>query len=140
MHDGRAIDPRLQEIRGLGIQLAIDDFGTGYSSLGYLHQFPIDRLKIDKLFIDPITEGPRASALARAVIQLGDTLGLSVVAEGVESRDQAHMLREMGCALAQGYVFSRPVDDQQVEAMLEGMPFSVQTDPATALQASARPA
>jgi EAL domain-containing protein (putative c-di-GMP-specific phosphodiesterase class I) len=121
VHDGQVIDQRLREISGLGVQLAIDDFGTGYSFLGSLHQHPIDRLKVDKLFIDSIAEGTRASALARAVVQLGQTLDLSVVAEGVETLDQADALRAMGCALAQGYLFSRPVEADQIDAVLEGL-------------------
>jgi diguanylate cyclase (GGDEF)-like protein len=119
LHEGRAIDDRLQEIRRLGVSLAIDDFGTGYSSLGYLHQFPIDTIKIDKVFIESITDGSRAAGLARAVVQLGHTIGLSVVAEGVETEEQAGALREMGCSLAQGYLFCRPVDVHEIDAVLD---------------------
>ena len=118
IHDSEAVARRLEEVKKLGVRLAIDDFGTGYSSLGYLKKFPIDLLKIDKTFVDFVATGPEESALARAVVKLGDTLGLSVVAEGVESDDQASVLLEMGCALAQGFLYSRPVDDIQIEALL----------------------
>ena len=85
-----------------------------------MRKFPIDLLKIDKSFVDFVASGPEESALARAVVKLGDTLGLSVVAEGVENDDQASVLLEMGCALAQGFLYSKPVDDDQIEALLSG--------------------
>jgi diguanylate cyclase (GGDEF)-like protein len=128
--DAPTVGRRLREIKSLGIRIAIDDFGTGYSSLGYLHQFPIDLLKIDKLFIDSITQQTRASALARAVVQLGDTLGIGVVAEGVESHDQADALREMGCAFAQGHLYSEPLDDAQIDSLLDGAAYSPLASPA----------
>jgi len=118
VRDSEAVANRLNEIKKLGVRLAIDDFGTGYSSLGYLRKFPLDLLKIDKSFVDSIASGPEDSALARAIVKLGDTLGLTVVAEGVESKDQANVLQEMGCDLAQGYLYSRPVDEDQIEALL----------------------
>ena len=118
IHDSAAVANRLNDIKQLGVRLAIDDFGTGYSSLGYLRRFPIDFLKIDKSFVDSVATGPEESALARAVVKLGDTLGLSVVAEGVESKDQASVLLDMGCALAQGYLYSKPVDGSQIEDVL----------------------
>jgi EAL domain-containing protein (putative c-di-GMP-specific phosphodiesterase class I) len=118
VRDSEGVASRLNEIKALGVRLAIDDFGTGYSSLGYLRKFPLDLLKIDKSFVDLIASGPEDSALARAIVKLGDTLGLSVVAEGVESKDQANVLQEMGCALAQGYLYSKPVDGDQIEALL----------------------
>jgi diguanylate cyclase (GGDEF)-like protein/PAS domain S-box-containing protein len=118
IHDSEAVARRLEEVKKLGVRLAIDDFGTGYSSLGYLRRFPIDLLKIDKSFIDFVASGPEESALARAVVKLGDTLGLSVVAEGVENPNQASVLSEMGCALAQGFLYSKPMDADQIEALL----------------------
>jgi diguanylate cyclase (GGDEF)-like protein/PAS domain S-box-containing protein len=140
VHDTPTVGRRLREIKSLGVQVAIDDFGTGYSSWGYLHQVPIDFLKIDKLFIDSITEGSRASALTRAVVQMGHILGLRVVAEGVESQDQAEVLQEMGCALAQGYLFSRPVDDRSIDAMLESASTFTWAGSGTEFQAAPRPA
>jgi diguanylate cyclase (GGDEF)-like protein len=119
VHDAPTVGRRLREIKDLGVQVAIDSFGTGHSSLGYLHQFPIDLIKVDKPFIESITEGTRASALIRAVVQLGDTLGIRVVAEGVESVDQADALQEMGCALAQGDLYADLAGDQ-VDTVLHG--------------------
>ena len=91
------------------MHLAIDDFGTGYSSLAYLRQMPIDAVKIDKSFVDGVAGGPEESAVARAIIALAATLHLDTVAEGVEQAEQAAALAELGCHLAQGYHFSRPV-------------------------------
>jgi diguanylate cyclase (GGDEF)-like protein len=136
--DAQTVAQRLQDIKTLGVQLAIDDFGTGYSSLSYLHQFPLDLLKIDKLFIDSITVGVPALALVRAVVQLAETLGLNVVAEGVESQDQLHVLREIGCPLAQGYLFSKPVDAQQIDAILRGVALSAEARPAAMTPPGAR--
>jgi diguanylate cyclase (GGDEF)-like protein len=114
----QVVAERFAELKDLGILLAIDDFGTGYSSLGYLRDFPIDLLKIDKSFIDFVACGPEESALARAVVKLGDALGLSVVAEGVEHENQSQVLAAMGCEFAQGFLFSRPVDRDQIDALL----------------------
>jgi len=109
MHDLEVAIVRLQELKGLGVHLAIDDFGTGYSSLAYLRQMPIDAVKIDKSFVDGVAGGPEESAVARAIIALAGTLHLDTVAEGVEQAEQAAALAELGCHLAQGYHFSRPV-------------------------------
>jgi diguanylate cyclase (GGDEF)-like protein/PAS domain S-box-containing protein len=110
---------RLTELKELGVQLAIDDFGTGYSSLSYLRDFPIDLLKIDKTFIDSVALGPDESALTRAVVELGRTLGLRVVAEGVEQDAQAEALRSIDCDLAQGYLFSRPLPESAMRETLK---------------------
>jgi diguanylate cyclase len=109
MHDLGVAIVRLHELKRLGVHLAIDDFGTGYSSLAYLRQMPIDAVKIDKSFVDGVAGGPEESAVARAIIALADTLHLDTVAEGVEQPEQAAALAELGCHLAQGYHFSRPV-------------------------------
>ena len=114
----RAVE-RLEELKALGVQVAIDDFGTGYSSLSYLKDFHVDVLKIDKAFIDSIALGPEDSALARAVLHLGQSLGLTIVAEGVEQSAQADTLKRLGCPLAQGYLFSRPVDAATVERLID---------------------
>jgi EAL domain-containing protein (putative c-di-GMP-specific phosphodiesterase class I) len=106
MHDLAVAIVRLHELKGLGVHLAIDDFGTGYSSLAYLRQMPIDAVKIDKSFVDGVAEEP---AVARATIALAGTLHLDTVAEGVEHQEQATALAGLGCHLAQGYHFSRPV-------------------------------
>jgi EAL domain-containing protein (putative c-di-GMP-specific phosphodiesterase class I) len=101
--------PRLTELKALGVHLAIDDFGTGYSSLSYLQHFPIDIIKIDKAFIDGMDRDPTGAALTRTVIGLGGTLGLTTIAEGIESASQRKALTELGCRLGQGYLFARPV-------------------------------
>ena len=99
---------RLRDLRNLGVRLAIDDFGTGYSSLSYLHRFPIDILKLDRSFVSRLTEVGDGPELARAVVMLGDTLGLETVAEGIEQEDQADELLALGCVAGQGFLFQRP--------------------------------
>ncbi len=104
----------LTELKALGVRLAIDDFGTGYSSLSHLHRFPVDVLKIDKSFVDGIANGPRADALASAVIALGNSLGLKTVAEGIENEAQYAALLALGCTFGQGYLFSHPLPPTDV--------------------------
>jgi EAL domain-containing protein (putative c-di-GMP-specific phosphodiesterase class I) len=118
MEDTDTTIRRLAQLRALGVRIAIDDFGTGYSSLGYLRQFPVDILKVDKSFIDGVAEGPHESALARAVIKLAATLHLDAVAEGVSTRKQLVTLRRLRCGFAQGYYFSRPQPPEAIEALL----------------------
>ncbi len=122
MEDTAATFQRLGELRELGVRIAIDDFGTGYSSLGYLRQFPIDILKVDKSFIDGVADGPHESALARAVIKLAATLNLDAVAEGVSTRKQLASLRRLRCRFAQGYYFARPQPPQALNGLLGGQP------------------
>jgi EAL domain-containing protein (putative c-di-GMP-specific phosphodiesterase class I) len=107
---------RLKELKALGVRLAIDDFGTGYSSLSYLHRFPIDILKIDRSFVSRLTESSEGPKLARAVVTLGETLGLETVAEGVELEDQVTQLLQLGCVAGQGYYFSYPTTLEEVTA------------------------
>ncbi|HEX4865550.1 MAG TPA: EAL domain-containing protein [Acidimicrobiales bacterium] len=109
---------RLDQLKSLGVRLAIDDFGTGYSSLGYLRALPFDILKIDKGFVDGVTDGSTEPALTRAILTLAGSLGMIAVAEGVEEAEQAQILQEMGCKFAQGYLFARPLPVDQVEALL----------------------
>ena len=116
MRRTQATIARLAALRELGIHLAIDDFGTGYSSLSYLERFPIDVLKIDRTFVSTIGSG--ASPIARAVIDLGRTLDLEVIAEGIEHAEQARWLADLGCRLGQGYLFARPVGALAMEALL----------------------
>jgi diguanylate cyclase (GGDEF)-like protein len=108
-------------LKGQGIRLALDDFGTGYSSLSYLRRFPIDTLKIDKSFIDGVTTSAEGHAVVAAITQLGKTLHLEVVAEGLETAEQVETLRALGCPLGQGYHFSRPlVPGDAVKLLLTG--------------------
>ncbi len=107
-HAGGTLD-LLQRIKTLGVSISVDDFGTGYSSLNYLHRFPIDKLKIDQSFVADMLDDPNDLAITRAIIGLGHTLGLKVVAEGVENVDEARMLAAAGCDELQGYLFSRPL-------------------------------
>jgi diguanylate cyclase (GGDEF)-like protein len=100
-----SVGPRLAALRVLGIRIALDDFGTGYSPLGNLQQIPVDVVKIDRAFVREVHLGPRQSALASAVMTLAASLGLSVVAEGIEIPEQATRLRELGCTLAQGFLW-----------------------------------
>jgi EAL domain-containing protein (putative c-di-GMP-specific phosphodiesterase class I) len=109
---------RLTELRALGIHLAIDDFGTGYSSLSYLERFPVDSLKIDRSFISEMSPSGERPVIARAILDLGRTLGMRVVAEGIEQPDQAEWLMSLGCAYGQGYLYSRPLGVDATEAFL----------------------
>jgi len=122
---------QLDALRALGCHLAIDDFGTGYSSLSYLERFPIDILKIDRSFVSDA--GASGSAIARAIVDLGRTLNLEVIAEGIEQREQARWLADMGCRFGQGYLFARPVGAAAIEALLAegaglGRPATVDDD------------
>ncbi len=108
----------LVQLRASGIGIAVDDFGTGHSSLGRLHHLAIDRLKIDRSFVFAMGGDERSSAIPRTILTLAASLGLEVVAEGVETEAQAAMLREWGCQELQGYLFSRPVHADQIAAML----------------------
>jgi EAL domain-containing protein (putative c-di-GMP-specific phosphodiesterase class I) len=110
---------RLQQLKALGVRLAIDDFGTGYSSLSYLQRFPIDILKIAKPFVEEVAHGADRSALARAIIGLGDTLRLDTIAEGIEMAEQRAALIELGCTLGQGHHFWAALPAAGIGELLE---------------------
>jgi EAL domain-containing protein (putative c-di-GMP-specific phosphodiesterase class I) len=113
-----AVAECLRRIKSLGVRIAIDDFGTGYSSLTYLRQFPIDILKIDRSFVDAIDSDDGAAALVRSLVELGRSLSLQTVAEGIERVEQAARLRADGCDIGQGYLFARPMSRDLVNAYL----------------------
>ncbi len=119
MRDAEEALRRFRELTELGFHLALDDFGTGYSSLGYLQRFPINALKIDRSFIQDIVQNPRSTALLRAIVSLARSLDLRVVAEGVETREQALLLRSYGCHEMQGFLFARPLPAAELGALLE---------------------
>jgi diguanylate cyclase (GGDEF)-like protein/PAS domain S-box-containing protein len=119
MQDMELAIGRLHELKALGVQLAIDDFGTGYSSLNYVRRFPVDILKVDKSFIDGVSEGGEPSALTAAVIELAGILNLKPVAEGIERADQLDRLLELRCDYGQGFYFSRPLAEEALQSMLD---------------------
>jgi EAL domain-containing protein (putative c-di-GMP-specific phosphodiesterase class I) len=102
----------------MGFQLSIDDFGTGYSSLSYLRRFPIDKIKIDQSFLKGLPHDESAAGIVTAIIGLARSLRLKVIAEGVETKQQLDVLREQGCDLAQGFLFSRALAAPQFEKLL----------------------
>lgn len=117
---------RLEAVKALGVHLAIDDFGTGYSTLAYLQRLPADVVKIDRSFVQRIGLGAEESALAKAIVKMAQSLDLTAVAEGIETAEQASLLVRLGCDLAQGYWFSRPVDaDAFTELLEQGRVFGV---------------
>ena len=119
MDDAAATITILQTLKDLGLRLGVDDFGTGYSSLAYLRRFPVDVLKIDRSFIDGLGKDLEDSAIVAALVSLADTLGLTTIAEGVETELQRESLLVLGCTRAQGYFFGRPVPAHDAETALD---------------------
>ncbi|WP_049976084.1 EAL domain-containing protein, partial [Azospirillum sp. B506] len=116
--DVEAAAATLTALKERGIQIALDDFGTGYSSLSYLHRLPIDKLKIDRSFIHDLSTGVSDASVPRAIVGLGRSLGLSVIAEGVETQEQLQLLRDLACESYQGFLFSHPIPADEVERLL----------------------
>ncbi len=118
MKDEEVAPARLEELKGLGIRMALDDFGTSYSSLSYLKRLPVETLKLDKSFVDGLGKDPKDKLIASATISLAQTLGLEVVAEGVETAEQLRQLRKLGCDLVQGNYFARPLTSEEASALI----------------------
>jgi diguanylate cyclase (GGDEF)-like protein len=114
MQDSPHVAVNLRKLKETGVRLAIDDFGTGYSSLSYLQRFPVDYLKIDKSFIDLLGDGTDKPVLAGAIIQIAHSLGLKVVAEGIELPEQLAHLRSLNCDYGQGFLFAKPLESQNM--------------------------
>ena len=108
----------LQQLMHLGVAVQLDDFGTGYSSLTVLHDFPGDTLKIDRTFVETMTDRPESRAIIRSIVGLAHNLGLRVVAEGIEHPDQLRALVDLGCEYGQGFHFARPLPTEEIEALL----------------------
>jgi len=121
MRDRVLASQRLAELKSLGVRIAIDDFGTGYSSLAYLRQFPADTLKIDRSFIAGIGSSGESKALVRTLVQLGTTLGLDTLGEGIEDRTQLRQLQSERCDYGQGYLFARPLEASAIEESFLGL-------------------
>ncbi|AWZ01914.1 putative signaling protein [Rhodobiaceae bacterium] len=119
MHDVDQVIGTLRRLRALGVSISIDDFGTGYSSLAYLKQFPVQTLKIDRSFVSDMTDDLNSHAIPQLIVDLARNLGVSVIAEGVETEEQRELLLSMGCGQAQGYLFSPPVPSAAFVEMLE---------------------
>jgi len=110
---------RLGALQELGVKLALDDFGTGYSSLTYLQKFSFNKLKIDKGFVDPLGKaGSNSQAMIQAIVALGRAMGLSILAEGVETEEQRVLLRLAGCDEMQGYLFARPAPRETLDRLM----------------------
>jgi diguanylate cyclase/phosphodiesterase with PAS/PAC sensor(s) len=116
MADPGKAEATLRQLKQLGLGIVIDDFGTGYSSLGYLHRFPVDKLKIDRSFVSDVLTDRDDALICASIIQLAHNLGLSVVAEGVETEAQWRWLAARGCEQMQGYHFARPVPFADAQA------------------------
>jgi diguanylate cyclase (GGDEF)-like protein/PAS domain S-box-containing protein len=128
--DSQQIIAQLTQLKAVGVRVAVDDFGTGYSALSRLQAYPVDFLKIDRSFIDGIENDPGKGQLVRGIVNLGESLHLQVVAEGIEEPDQADQLRRMRSPLGQGYLFSRPIDSERMAELLrDGRPLTATAAP-----------
>ena len=112
------VSKKLFQFRQAGVGIALDDFGTGYSSISYLKKFPTDFVKIDRSFVNSMTEVSNDKVLCEAIIVMAKKLGIQVVAEGIETQEQLTILKKMGCDFAQGYYFSKPLGKAAFETLL----------------------
>jgi diguanylate cyclase len=120
MKNVAAVVSQLIALKATGVRIAIDDFGTGYSSLAYLQQLPVDTLKIDRTFISTMAESSEAGTLIRTLVQLGKSLGLETLAEGIEDESQYSQLEREQCDSGQGFLYARPLDADAVEEFVRG--------------------
>ncbi len=120
--DDTVTQTTLRQLRDMGFSLALDDFGTGYSSLSYLRRYPVDKIKIDRAFVCNLGTDPEAEAVVRAIVKLAQALHLDLVAEGVETMEQREILQAAGCYVIQGFLFSKPVDADTIDAMTRSNP------------------
>ena len=118
MKQPKNVKETLDICRANGMGVAIDDFGTGYSSLSYLHQYPIDTLKIDQSFIRKMRGDDSVKSLVKSIVALSESLNIRIIAEGVEEIEEAEFLQALNCGLAQGYLYSRPIEESQVLDLL----------------------
>jgi EAL domain-containing protein (putative c-di-GMP-specific phosphodiesterase class I) len=118
MDEPQIVIEALQELKVFGVKVAIDDFGTGFSSMSYLQQLPLDRLKVDRSFVKEISPG-KAAFIAETIVTLGNKLGLSTIAEGVETREQASYMLKLGCDEAQGFLFAKPMPYKKLLVFLD---------------------
>ncbi|HET7462456.1 MAG TPA: GGDEF domain-containing phosphodiesterase, partial [Longimicrobium sp.] len=118
MRNAELVIPVLERLREMGVRAYMDDFGTGYSSLSWLHRFPVNVLKVDRTFVERVPREPDAVEIVRTIVALARTLGLEIIAEGVETAEQAALLREMGCQFAQGFYYSGPLSADEAAAHL----------------------
>ena len=118
MEDKETVRSTLEDLRYRGIKIALDDFGTGYSSLSYLRDFPIDVLKIDQSFVFRIGQTEKDDAIVKAIFAMGHSLGMDIVAEGVETIENLDFLKAQGCDMVQGYLISRPIPADKLTDML----------------------
>ncbi|WP_230369031.1 EAL domain-containing protein [Paludibacterium denitrificans] len=132
LHDLDGVRETLRRLKEIGVKISIDDFGTGYSSLSYLKRLAVNKLKIDQSFIRDMEGDSEDVAIVKAIIQLGHTLGLTVIAEGVETGPQLALLRSYGCDEIQGFLFSRPLPSREFANIVRELLASGKAEPSAA--------
>ena len=120
MHNNEETLATLNQLQSLGVRISMDDFGTGYSSLSFLRSFPFDKIKIDQSFVRALIDNPDCIGIIRAIADLGQSMGITTTAEGVETQEQLDQMRSEGCTEVQGYFYSRPVPAGEIVALLSG--------------------